>query len=130
MESMASILVQIAQMLLVVFFLFLWSSIIYTYKIDDGGIHIKTRFNIWEIKYLRFNLIKEISIVPSWKVLPLIFIPFLAFGSTFGQNEWVIVKNKTGIIRWSILTPKNPRQFIETIRERLTHQAVINYPPA
>ena len=100
------------------------------YILDEGGIHIKPRFHLfkYDIVYLRFKLIDSIYIVPSWKFIPLVLIPRISYGSTFGRRELLVLKYKTRIIPYIILTPDNPRGFVESIKDKLPQKTVIKHP--
>ncbi len=101
-------------------------SIRLRYEFDEYGIRIIDRgfFKI-EVAYLRFNLMSRITILPTWKVFPVMFIPWLSFGWRWWQSEAVILRMKAGTFRWLILTPENIESFIETISGRLPQGSVI-----
>ena len=101
-------------------------SLRFRYEFDDYGIKIIDRgFFKFELAYLRFNLMSRITVLPTWKVFPLIFIPWLSFGFRWWQADAVILRMKAGAIRWLILTPENIDSFIEAIREKLPQGSVI-----
>ncbi len=129
MDDISNLIIQIGLTLIVVFAVYYWFSVSFQYELDEAGIHIKPRFSLirFEIAYLRFNLVKTISVMPSWKLMPLLFIPVITFATSFAQKEWIVLRYKAGAFRIVILTPKQPRQFVEAIRDKLPQGVVIKY---
>jgi hypothetical protein len=79
------------------------------FRIENGAIKV-INFGIisYEVRHIVINQIREIKLVPTWKIFPLIFIPILCFGCRW----W-----NTGLLKLTLLTPADPEGFFEKVKE-------------
>jgi hypothetical protein len=121
----------IISLIIIIFVVSVLVSTMYSYEFAEAGIIVKVLFALFfkvELVRLKFILIKEISIIPSWKVIPLMFIPFVGFGLKWWHKEIILIKLKSGPIRLAILTPDNPREFVSSMKDKLIQKTVLKIP--
>ena len=102
-------------------------SWVVTYKLSDNGIRLvyRTVFGTLEMGRLKFILIENTKVVPTWKVFPLLFVPLLSFGPRWWQKEAVAIKMKSGGFRWVLLTPENIDSLLDIIRANMPQGSFI-----
>ena len=87
------------------------------FLIENKSIRIfRVTFLKYETKHIYFNEIKEIKLIPTWKVLPFIFIPYICYGARWWNNETIFIRVKKGIVKIILLSPPNSSDFLAKVR--------------
>jgi hypothetical protein len=88
------------------------------FRIENGAIKV-INFGIisYEVRHIVINQIREIKLVPTWKIFPLIFIPILCFGCRWWNKNVILIRMNTGLLKLTLLTPADPEGFFEKVKE-------------
>ena len=72
-----------------------------------------------EIIEIPFVRIRNLETIPMWKAHAFILIPFLRLGLSLWGQRAVIIRKKSGIFRFMIITPPDPDAFVEGVRQKM-----------
>jgi hypothetical protein len=91
-----------------------------TYRIDDSGIRI---FWLWTIPVMRINFgdileIREAS--ASHEGLRYLFAAHMGNRILLPIGKMVIIRRSRGWRKTVLLTPRNPREFVQAVNQRLS----------
>ena len=90
------------------------------FRVEHGAIKV---INIgiinYEWRHIVINEIKEIKLIPTWKILPLVFIPLLSFGGRWWNKNVIFIRMNTGLLKLTLLTPEDPEGFFEKVKKEI-----------
>ena len=90
------------------------------FRIENKSITI-INFGIisYAVKLIAINEIAEIKLIPTWKILHLLFIPYLSFGFRWWNNNAILIRTHTGLLRLTFLAPADPEAFLKKIQKEI-----------
>lgn len=117
------IIAMVALVFLALFFGYLY-GLRYLIQYQVTGTHLDIKlFGVFAVRHIRLDSIIEASTIQGWSdTLPFskeFRLPFLIaerWPSYIFQRTGVFIHRRTGLVRYFILSPRNPKQLVEHIR--------------